>query len=565
MGQPTLFGEPGYWLSGAQAYWALVRRRIQRGPVFSWRFIGPVPERLALVPPDLRPIDPLVARDIYEGRFSFAGRTLETGGASPFAIPAPSPAWDEKLHGFRWLRHLKGAESELASANARALVRDWMQGPGRTIGGTPWTLDVTAARVISWMQYSRLLLQESDHAFYRRFMTSLARQVRYLRSLAPSMNDDLEALHVRIAIAYSAQVMPTTVRVERSAGRNLEFQLRQQILPDGGHISRNPDVLAGLLADLLPLSQCYVSASKPVPKDIINAIDRMFPALRFFRHSDGHIAMFHGAGNNDTDLIAAVLRHDPSGAQPLSHAPHSGYQRLAQGSTIIIADTGKPPRDVHAANGHASCLAFEMSSGRQRIFVNSGIDRIGRDYYREVTRATAAHSTLVVEDTSSARFARFGGSGQCRIVSGPANVRIDRESDEANPGFSAQHDGYMRRFSLWHERGITLKDDGRLVEGYDRLVHARPRSSAASEKRQFDIRFHLHPKVRPEKADASSVRLTTEQGDVWRFSANKGHVLIEESIHFAGVAGPVRTQQIVVSGDYPDIELVDWRLERATA
>lgn len=564
MGQPTLMSDPGYWLSGARIYWSLVRQRIQKGPVFAWRFIGPVPERLSMVPPDLRPCDPLVARDIYEGRFSFSGRVIETGGVSPFSVQPPSANWEETLHGFRWLRHLKGAESDLASANARALVNDWIQSHGKSLSGTPWRLSVTAARVIAWMQYSRLLLLESDHAFYRRFMASLARQVRYLRGLAPSMGDDLEALTVRIALCFASQVLPSSSRFERSAARNLEYQLRAQILPDGGHVSRCPDALPGLLADLLPLAQCYVSASKAVPQEIVRAVDRMFPALRFFRHTDGHIAMFHGAGSNNFDLAAAVLRHDQNGSQPLGHMPHSGYQRLSRGHSVVIADTGVPSTGPHSYNGHASCLAFEFSNGRQRLIVNSGVDRLDRESYREMSRMTAAHSTLVIDDTSSARFARFGKKWpECRfrVVSGPSTVRIERNEDTAAPGFAAQHDGYLKLFGLWHERGLTLRDEGNRLEGYDRLIAGAHRGASAGQH-QFDIRFHLHPAIHAEKDDHRSVRLATDQGELWRFTADGGDVTLEDSIHFAGVAGPVRTRMVLISGIWPQIDTVEWTLRR---
>lgn len=564
MVRPSLMSDPGYWLSGAQLYWSLARQRIQKGPVFAWRFIGPVPERLAMVPPDLRPSDPLLARDIYEGRFSFSGRVVETGGESPFSVAPPSASWEEKLHGFRWLRHMKGAESDLASANARALVDDWIQSHGRTFSGTAWKMPVTAARLIAWMQYSRLLLMDSDHVFYRRFMGSLARQVRYLRGLAPSMSDDSDALIVRIALCFASLVLPSSARFERSAARNLEFQLRCQILPDGGHVSRCPDVLPGLLADLLPLAQCYVSASRPVPQEIVRAVDRMFPALRFFRHSDGHVAMFHGAGSNEFDLMAAVLRHDQNGARPLGHMPHSGYQRLATGQSVIIADTGLPPVGSFGFTGHASCLAFEFSHGRQRLIVNSGVDRLDRESYRDMARMTAAHSTLVVDDTSSARFVRFGGalSGyRSRIVSGPSTVRIERADDAAEPGFAAQHDGYMKPFGLWHERGITLCDGGERVEGYDRLMRSG-RRGPGGEQHQFDIRFHLHPAVHAVKDSHRAVRLTTDQGEAWLFSAEDGDVILDDSIHFAGVVGPVRTQQIVISGMWPQTETVGWAIKR---
>ncbi|WP_425416817.1 heparinase II/III family protein [Oricola indica] len=563
MGRPTLMNDPGYWLSGVRIFWSGLRHRIQKGPVFAWRFIGPVPERLVMVPPDLRPTDPLVARDIYEGRYSFAGRVVDTGGASPFSVTPPSIGWEDSLHQFRWLRHMKGAQSDLASNNARALVNDWILSHGRNLSGNAWKMKVTAARVIAWMQYSRLLLIDSDAVFYRRFMGSLARQVRYLRGLASSTNDDLDALNVRIALAYASQVLPPSARFEKAASKNLENQLRLQILPDGGHASRCPDVLPGLLADLLPLAQCYVSASKPVPQELVRAIDRIFPALRFFRHADGHIALFHGAGGTNLNLTAAVLRHDQNGAQPLGHMPHSGYQRLARGGTIILADTGVAPSGAYAFGGHASCLAFEMSSGRQRLIVNSGIDGLRRERYREMARMTAAHSTLVLDDTSSARIAgiaRSPGDRPPRIVSGPSTVRIERREDPAKPGFAAQHDGYLRQFGLWHERAISLHDDGTRVDGHDRLIH--PGRQGGDHQYQFDIRFHLHPVVHASREDARTIHLSTDQGESWLFSANRGDVTLEDSVYFAGIAGPVRSRQIVIADFWPQTDTVEWIIRK---
>ena len=39
----------------------------------------------------------------------------------------------------------------------------------------------------------------------------------------------------------------------------LVAELERQVLPDGGHISRNPWVLVELLLDLLPLRRCFAA------------------------------------------------------------------------------------------------------------------------------------------------------------------------------------------------------------------------------------------------------------------------------------------------------------------
>src|SRR5690606_10701 len=203
-------------------------------------------------------------------------------------------AWLEALHGFRWLRHMHAADTELATVNARALVQDWIASHGRRIAGLPWEPAVTARRITSWLQHSAVVLRGADYAFYRQFLKSLAVQVRYLRAMAPEMPEGEERLRARVALAFAALSLPQPVSAIRNATRNLAFELERQILPDGGHVSRNPMAVLELLADLLPLRQTYANQAEAPPEALVGAVERMLPALRFFRHRDGSLARFNG-------------------------------------------------------------------------------------------------------------------------------------------------------------------------------------------------------------------------------------------------------------------------------
>ena len=154
------------------------------------------------------------------------------------------------------------------------------------------------------------------------------------------MPDGKDRLRARIALAFAALSLPAPASALRNATRHLAEELDRQILPDGGHISRNPLTVMELLADLLPLRQTYANQAETPPAALINAVDRMLPALRFFRHEDGALARFNGMGATIHDRIAAILRHDDTAGAPLLHAPHSGYERLSMGGTTVIADTG---------------------------------------------------------------------------------------------------------------------------------------------------------------------------------------------------------------------------------
>ncbi|WP_213055665.1 hypothetical protein, partial [Escherichia coli] len=127
----------------------------------------------------------------------------------------------------------------------------------------------TAQRIIAWLQHSNLILSGAELPAYRKFMRSLAMQVRYLRTVAAAMDDGEERLRARIALAFAALALPVSPPTARAARRNLESELKRQVMPDGGHISRNPVTVLELLADLLPLRQTYANGTESPPKALI--------------------------------------------------------------------------------------------------------------------------------------------------------------------------------------------------------------------------------------------------------------------------------------------------------
>ncbi|MDT6939476.1 heparinase II/III family protein [Brucella pseudogrignonensis] len=556
---------PHLWgLAVAQA-WRKFSRRLRMGPLYRWRFTGFTPERILIAPPDLRVADPQLAQEFYHGRFALAGRLVETGGMSPFAVEPPTPEWEAALQGFGWLRHLKSANSELATANARALVDDWMRFYGKRIGGLAWSPEVTAQRIIAWLQHSNLILSGAELPAYRKFMRSLAMQVRYLRTVASAMDDGEERLRARIALAFAALALPVSPPTARAARRNLEYELKRQILPDGGHISRNPVTILELLADLLPLRQTYANGTEAPPKALIEAVERMLPALRFFRHQDGSLALFNGVGPTLSERIISVLRHDETAGSPLTHAPYSGYERLSMGATTIIADTGLPPPVTASRDAHAGCLAFEMSSGRQRYIVNSGIDRYGPPEFRPLGRSTAAHSTATINDTSSCRFSNNTGLSSMigtPIVAGPTRVQRDRVEDQGRQGFVANHDGYVRLFGIFHERRVVLSHNGSVIQGADRFYRGDAKALKANGRDNVAVRFHIHPSVEISFDENGLINLSAPHDDTWAFSCFEVAPQLEDSIFFAGFRGPVTSKQIVLSFPAHELPEVNWQFSR---
>ena len=555
---------PLLWGLVAKALWRKTRRRLRAGPVWRWRYAGRTPDRLLIAPPDLRVADGQIAQDFYYGRFPLAGRVVETNGRSPFDVNIAPPEWVDALQNFHWLRHLRAAHTDLASANARALVSEWITRHGKRISHPAWDPVVVTRRVIAWLQHSSIILEGADYPFYRAFLKSLAVQIRYLRAMVSEMPIGEDKLRARIALAFAALSLPVPATTLRTTSRNLGDEINRQILADGGHVSRNPAVVMELLADLLPLRQTYANQGATPPQALIGAIDRMLPALRFFRHQDGSVARFNGVGITLHDRVAAVLRHDDTGGAPLLHAPHSGYERLSLGGTTVIADTGAVPAVELSAEAHAGCLSFELSSSRRCFIVNTGVDTFGARDIRPLLRATAAHSTATLNDASSARFNLSGMNGLIGtpLVGGPRQVRSRRLDEGRNgssvQGFVASHDGYLSRFGLFHERQMVLSGEGRVLEGIDRFYGSQkeaPRDGAVA------VRFHIHPDANLRR-DGENLVIEGHDGEGWIFRCGEVHAEIEDSIFFAGLGGAARTKQIVLHYRASEHPTLAWRFTR---
>jgi uncharacterized heparinase superfamily protein len=523
-------------------------------------------DRLIIAPHDLRTADATRAAEIYAGRFVFAGKIVTCHGRSIFDLEPPSEDWEVALLGFGWLRHLRAADTALTRANARALVDDWISNAARkrSIGRRP---DVLARRVISLLSQAPLVLGDSDGKFYRRYLRGLTREIRYLRYTTLDI-DGVPRLQVMIALCYAALCLANQGKHIRTATRKLADELQRQILPDGGHISRNPGALIELLIDLLPLRQTFAARNIAPPAALLNAIDRMMPMLRFFRHGDGSFALFNGMSSAPSDLLATVLAYDDTHGLPMSYMPHSGFQRLDTGAMTVIIDAGAPPPPSISQDAHAGCLSFELSSGPSRIVVNCGMPTTGRDNWRAFARSTAAHSTLTYHDTSSCQFVELSAMKRLLhgspIVSGPSEVESYREVVADGMLLSTAHNGYLARFGVMHRRTLMVAHDGSRLDGED-TVSPAPGTRIKGNDTDYAVRFHLHPSVKANRlSDGRGVMLVLPNRDVWTFEALDDKVDLEDSVFLAGNDGPRRTAQIVIRQNSRRAPSTRWSFVRST-
>src|SRR3546814_17943091 len=88
-----------------------------------------------------------------------------------------------------------------------------------------------------------------------------------------------------------------------------------------------------------------------------------------------------------------------------------------------------------------------MSVGKERLIVNCGVSRQGGTAWRQAQRATAAHATATVADTSSAETILEGGLGRR-----PHDVTVLRQEDGGNIWVEASQDGWGENLGVLHRR-----------------------------------------------------------------------------------------------------------------
>jgi uncharacterized heparinase superfamily protein len=235
-------------------------------------------------------------------------------------------------------------------------------------------------------------------------------------------------------------------------------------------------------------------------------------------------------------------------------------------------DVGTAPPLEMSLDAHASCLAFEYSSPKgSLIVVNCGMPPNARDDWRRFARSTAAHSTVTINQTSSARFAERSAFrrvlGGAPLFGGPRQIVASREDHGDGIVLRAFHDGYADRYGITHERTILLSHDGMRLDGEDAFLSADGNPLPGRGSDSFAVRFHLHPSVKATRlTDGLGVMLMTSNKEVWTFSANGMPVDLEDSVYLAGADGRRRTTQIVIHGNAQATPRVAWTLRQtATA
>ena len=257
------------------------------------------------------------------------------------------------------------------------------------------------------------------------------------------------------------------------SSRQLKKQISEQVLEDGSNFELSPMYHSLMLIDMLDLKNLFLSYSHNNLKDINQLLDKNIPKMiRFMNamsHPDGGVSHF----NDSVEGIAPSKDKIESYASRLGYEidkieetksqiidnSYSGYICAINRDNKLIFDASPIGPGYLTAHSHADTLSMELSIGKERVLVNSGISTYDVGSMRHAQRSTKSHNTVVVDRKNSSEvWSSFRVAKRAQI--------IDRSSKFVSSDtifLTARHNGYRTFYNeCIHSRS--------LIFGKNRLV-----------------------------------------------------------------------------------------------
>ena len=230
--------------------------------------------------------------ELAEGKFSFLNETVDCGIQIDWHGQSTKRLWRYNLHYFQYL-HPSGL---LDTSVALPLMRDWIV---HNSPGTPdaWDSYPISLRIVNWVKYlskvniSKEELEPLSHSVYNQALW-LERRLEW-DILGNHLIKNLKAL-------IFAGLFFKSNDAKRWLNKGLKLikrQLREQILPDGGHMERSLMYHSMILEDCLDLlNLCKASPCNELQDFSVHLEPITHEMIRFLvgmLHPDGQIALFN--------------------------------------------------------------------------------------------------------------------------------------------------------------------------------------------------------------------------------------------------------------------------------
>jgi uncharacterized heparinase superfamily protein len=333
---------------------------------------GPTPKHLTVMPTDPWPGDIYKGRLLLDGKFMLGNQVISMTDLW-MPVDADPSSWAD-LHQFTWLRDLRALGDNFARRLARQLITNWID-RNQDWHLYSWQVGVTGHRVANWIALYDFFCSSADDSFRSLFFREIARQVRHLLYSWEEAEAPLERLYALKGIIYAAITFPGESHRLSALMPQLEKEIQAQILSDGGHISRSPQIHLVVLQDLIDIRAMLRLIGQEIPSFLQATIHLMAPIVRLFRHGDGGLANFGGVPKISAPVIDMVLSLADVRGRPPERASALAFERCANKKSLILLNVGAKVAGLPVVFGEegTGSLNFEWSIGRDRIVLQGDL------------------------------------------------------------------------------------------------------------------------------------------------------------------------------------------------
>ncbi|MFC3907950.1 heparinase II/III family protein [Legionella dresdenensis] len=452
---------------------------------------------------------------------SFLNHESVIDKASSWNDSSQDKLWLYNLHYFDDLDSL-GAENRVELAISWIL--QWInQNPPAS--GNGWEPYPTSLRIVNWVKWlskntcSSPVIDES-----------LALQARVLEQ---KLEYHLLANH--LFVNAQALIFAGCWLSSKDADRWLKKGIRlfvrevkEQFLPDGAHFELSPMYHANLLLNVLDvINLAYCSQNNFLLSKVEQlkaVVKKGIGWLELMMHPDDRISFFNDAAFSNAPELALIKEYaallaidvpaifkEPNELSYV-HMPDSGYIRFQSDTAVAILDVGCVGPDYQPGHAHADTLSFELSVGKQRVFVNTGTSQYGLGVERDWQRSTSAHNTVAINNLNSSEI--WGGFRVARRAR-PFDLNIVQEPQAIHVACS--HNGYMRlKNKIVHRREWLFSNNKLKI---DDKVNAPTCIATAF--------FHLHPDLQIEQLNNKSLQIVSDKVKV-KMTFSDSEICLEE-------------------------------------
>ncbi|MDB4082239.1 heparinase II/III-family protein [Candidatus Pelagibacter sp.] len=443
----------------------------------------------------------------------------------------------KNLNSFFWLFSLDLKSSKKDTQN---VISQWINKNHR-YNSKSWEFDIVAKRIIAWTSNSRLTYEDGSDEYKTNFNAIIKKQINHLINeieRSELVDDKMIGCSAIILAGLSCQDKDEHLKTGLSLLKKLiKFSLDN----DGFPKSRSIRQLCFYLKYLILIREWFRESQSEIPDFINENIYYLGQAYVFIWQNNKVNLLFNGnheTNNDDFDHYLKKLGYNFKN----QNNELGGYVALNNKKTSLIMDVGPSPDRKFSSNYQAGALSFEIISNSKKLICNSGYFQNNKNRLNELSKSTAIHSTLILDDRSSCKFNKTKNKSS-EISNGLRILKKDIIFEKNYWKINAAHDGYLKQYGVIHEREIEFYPEQIKFIGHDKIIFKNKIKNL-----KFEIRFHLEPDIKTMKTQDNRSILMDLDGEGWKFNSNNNNMNIDSGLYFGKKDSFTDNKNIVISG-----------------